>query len=178
MDLWIDGVMKNKYLFYIIILLLILTTDLYSNSDEEPDVVYKKNSVEFGFALELNHVEINYRRFWFSFLSTDMNFMPIQPGGINFGISIYPLSFLFLNCFYGYPVSNQYSTCGGPSFTADYDYGIKYGVQIPVLKKDEFFVVLSNMNIWFIDKDVGVETKIHREIKRYNFFKLGIGVKF
>ncbi|MDP2208644.1 MAG: hypothetical protein Q8K98_07700 [Bacteroidota bacterium] len=181
--------MRNIFLLNVIILLLTLDNDLYSNQDEDMVNSYKKNSVEFGFALELNHVEINYRRLWLPFLSTDMNFMPMQPGGINLGISIYPLSFLFFNCFYGYPVYNQYSTCGGPSFTANYDYSIKYGVQIPIIRKDEYFVSISNMNIWFVDRDynytsgfysseVEVEQKTRREIRKYNFFKLGIGVKF
>lgn len=175
-------------MFSVIFLLLLFDNDVYSNPNEDMENIYKKNRIEFGFALELNHVEINYRRYWFPFLSTDINLMPIKPGGINLGISVYPISFAFVNMFIGKPALTE-MIIDGPTYKADYAYGIRYGVIIPVIKIDEYFVSISNMNIWFVDRDynytsgfysseVEVEQKTRREIRKYNLFKLGIGVKF
>ncbi len=180
--------MRNIFLLNVIILLLTVNHDLYSNQNEEMVNSYKKNRVEFGFALELNHVEINYQRFWLPFLSTGLHILPIKPGGINFGISVYPISFAQIAIFIGKPVLTE-NIIDGPTYNADYNYGIRYGVIIPVIKKDEFFVSISNMNVWFVDRDYNytsgfylpeaeVVQKTRREIRKYNFFKLGVGIKF
>jgi hypothetical protein len=114
----------------------------------------KANVVELRPAI--GEYSIEYRRYWFRFMSTDLEFgAGDRHQYASIALSLYPMPLFFLQSSVGIGGASEGGAELAEPFNAGYVVGIRFGMLFPMGRSinSPFYVSLTGGWLWFVDKN-------------------------